>query len=1782
MAEEIGGISTTIGVNVDMSGFSKSMEDMGKSVSKLDGSLSDMGNKMASQLTYAFSKIDGTPIYVSLKDGLSGAIRELGAMDSEISRIGSNDGISSVGDAMRKVAEIAAEIRENMSKGIKITDEKELEVYNKSMDEALQKAKEMSELDTPVKRFQYASEQAVSNLALFRLVNEEAEKYVQSVGNSVEKSEVVQHGIEKILSMITKITDVSKNIYNGVDMTSIFKDVENLVKNKYNGSEDVLRQMKEQLIEVAMTSDRTDHSLKAMIETISDDGSKKSVFEDISKYVREIHELSGTALNDGGKGTNWEDYYGGKSKSEGFSVPEPSEKNGWKIYWDDVKDSMSKVKDEGGNLKGMFEEVKGLAMGYLGVSTVKNFLTEAIKVRQEFEQYEKKLEIVTGSAAKARDIFAQIKEYGAETNLDFKAMNQATIKMLQQGVSYKEVVSDMKMLGDIAMDDGAKLQQLANIFGKVRSQGEFTQAQYKQLVNQGFNPLRVISEATGESIDLLKSKMKKHELGLDTLREAMRLATSEGGQFYKAVEKQTDTLKGAFDGLQTNMQYLYDEIGKHLAEPAKNVINFLSKLITNYRQVGEILAWVVGAYGTYKAVMMLVVATEKAKAMALAINNAAQSKNILLTKQATAATILMKNAQLSLNSSLKAMTNPYALAVIAVAALSYGIYKLVTAQDEADKSIKKMGEHSKEAADGLAKEKAECDYLFGKLSALDEKSKEYQQTKDLIKNKYGDYLSLLDDEKKKLDDIAGAHQGIIAAMQEKWKYQALDAIKGEYIAGLGNVEVESRMNLRDLTQRKISGNSEALGAADAKMDAILQGIMQGKYTEMSQIQEAYGDFINSFVRTSKQRGSTGASYEVTDNSLVTNILGTFRSAIEQKKKLDAEMAKNEDLYKNSWDPNFGKKEKTPEEEEEEERLRRLREARLARRKKEFDQHIKIIDEYAKLLRQRDAEIRKINEDVGLSELEKQTKTADINKRFNWQLTEAQAKGKLSDDEVRALQSQYSERQDIETKSLNELYAYKGELQRKLQEKQNEYGRVQSQEELYAVSQGYDQLLTEIQRIDDQIDEKDFDFVKRTQSYKEFADKVSEVYLRSKESLKDSSKETKELGKTLNLLQMVKRGRNGEEIDISVLTKNQQKQLREYSRMTNEELDRNVREVSAQMNKIAENTKDIFESTKRDVSELVIQYSGVENGLNTELEQAISDIWVNRFNEGVEGLDAMITQLTDKLRTEQQATQTAESAKKVAMLTAQLKACKAALESLKSEELKKEDGSDNDYWHNLRDHYNQWYEAISKVTKALNSLSDAVGGNAGRTLKSLATITDTTLNLGKNIIDFGDLCQELIKETASGTQKAMKSIETASAILEIIALVFQLIDALKQLFSKTDAMEEFRESMEETRKSMRDARHEMENESMRTGGDSIFGKDSWGKFAANSRIAIRALEDFNDTRSDVIGNASTLGGWHKEASEGIALLTGFSINAKKVATQVKGQYKTLEDTIANMYVKVQHKTWFRGEKGTTLRDAVPELFNSEGKLDYEMLKEFVGGGSSAFEALSKENKEYLEDLSKQWEEYQAAMEAMKEQMSSWFGSLGNDIINIWADAFESGEDGLAQFEEVWDKSMESMAKTMIYNLTIGKTFQDLEKEIDAMGFYEDPDAKQRELLNLMNSYKDKFVADQESANAMFQTFHDELGLFNSNSEATRNAITSGIANMSQDSAEEMNGRMTQIQSHTLSINEQVIAMRELANQQLVLLQGIKGDTGRLEAIEQSIASLDVRIGDIQAYGIKLKQ
>jgi len=201
----------------------------------------------------------------------------------------------------------------------------------------------------------------------------------------------------------------------------------------------------------------------------------------------------------------------------------------------------------------------------LGLGALAMGARAALTLSANIETAAASFEVLTGSAERANQIILDMRRLDAESPLNFSDLMQSGKTLLGFGMAADEVMPTLEALGAVSMGDANRLQSLSLAMGQVTAAGRLTGQEVLQMVNAGFNPLQIISENTGKSMQDLRKEMEEGKISVQMVKDALIAATSEGGRFAGMNEKLANTTAGAFAKLRSSFQTLGAEIGDAMA-----------------------------------------------------------------------------------------------------------------------------------------------------------------------------------------------------------------------------------------------------------------------------------------------------------------------------------------------------------------------------------------------------------------------------------------------------------------------------------------------------------------------------------------------------------------------------------------------------------------------------------------------------------------------------------------------------------------------------------------------------------------------------------------------------------------------------------------------------------------------------------------------------------------------------------------------------------------------------------------------------------------------------------------------------------------------------------------------------------------------------------------------------------------------------------------------------------------------------------------------------------------
>jgi tape measure domain-containing protein len=153
-------------------------------------------------------------------------------------------------------------------------------------------------------------------------------------------------------------------------------------------------------------------------------------------------------------------------------------------------------------------------------------------------------ETLTKSASITKGLLAEFRKEAAKSPLSIEDYAQAGKLLLNFGTNVDDVMPRLKTLADVSMGNSDRFAGLALAFAQTTAKGRLMGQELNQMTERGFNPLQIISKKTGISVGDLMKRMEEGKISIKAVAEAFRIATSEGGDFYQAIEKGANTTSG--------------------------------------------------------------------------------------------------------------------------------------------------------------------------------------------------------------------------------------------------------------------------------------------------------------------------------------------------------------------------------------------------------------------------------------------------------------------------------------------------------------------------------------------------------------------------------------------------------------------------------------------------------------------------------------------------------------------------------------------------------------------------------------------------------------------------------------------------------------------------------------------------------------------------------------------------------------------------------------------------------------------------------------------------------------------------------------------------------------------------------------------------------------------------------------------------------------------------------------------------------------------------------------
>lgn len=470
-----------------------------------------------------------------------------------------------------------------------------------------------------------------------------------------------------------------------------------------------------------------------------------------------------------------------------------------------------------------------------------------------------------------------------------------------------------------------------------------------------------------------------------------------------------------------------------------------------------------------------------------------------------------------------------------------------------------------------------------------------------------------------------------------------------------------------------------------------------------------------------------------------------------------------------------------------------------------------------------------------------------------------------------------------------------------------------------------------------------------------------------------------------------------------------------------------------------------------------------------------------------------------------------------------------------------------------------YKNLNKVLGDAASGFEALGQTGNEAfdslMKNVADITNTVQTVVANIQTLVQSSIEGMKEGAEAGANAVKTVEKASVILAIIGAVITLTMKLAALIddSNLSHMPEIRKDVEKLRESLRDLKREMALDV--SDNDTIFGDNQ----LKNLQQYTKAFNDYVQTYTEGVDKMA-MSGYDEERKRQLATAIGndtkdfMNRQFDRALADVKKEGYTLADAVNQMLDTTQIKTrdggLFRSAKYESLRSVLGEDAN---KIIGETEKETIKNLKTLIDTQSQlkdEQKATIEDMIRDWETYNEALEGVKGYFNDFFGGMTDSF----AEAIKVGlTDGVAAGKQNFKEAVLDMLTDMYISKTIGeqfsKVFEDAGKQVESIQTNESlsPEEKLKQQTDVITDTANLLVSGLDQSMSVVEGVRDrikeQLGVGAGELDGT---LSGAIKGASQESIDLLSGYCNAVRIQQV---DGINIMRE----QLISLSGIERNT-----------------------------
>ena len=353
------------------------------------------------------------------------------------------------------------------------------------------------------------------------------------------------------------------------------------------------------------------------------------------------------------------------------------------------------ISKAGEKLNELGNKVSVLSAGAAGIATA------GILYNAEIEKYTKSFETFLGDAKEAEKVVNQIKKDASKTPFDVTSLVRANQMLISTGENAQDTRETILALGDAVIATGGgndELTRMASNLQQIRNAGKATSMDIRQFAYAGIDIYGLLAKYTGKNTE----EVKDMTVSYDVLSKALKNANKEGGKYYNAMNKASDTLTGQVNQLKAEVKDMTGDLTKSLMPTAKDVVSQVRTLTKSFDGLSDsqkktIVNIGLGVAAAGPALKILGTTTSAIGGGVKAVGTLSEAIGVLKTGTESA------NASANLLAKgIGALTSPTTLALVGItAAVATVAIAIKNAEKDTKEAFSNMGNSASDFIKGI-------------------------------------------------------------------------------------------------------------------------------------------------------------------------------------------------------------------------------------------------------------------------------------------------------------------------------------------------------------------------------------------------------------------------------------------------------------------------------------------------------------------------------------------------------------------------------------------------------------------------------------------------------------------------------------------------------------------------------------------------------------------------------------------------------------------------------------------------------------------------------------------------------------------------------------------------------------------------------------------------------------------------------------------------------------------------------------------------------------------------